>query len=273
MLLLLCFVPAFLYGCARDQYAVEREYWMIKKQAESIFTNPAATPPNELARVAEQLNRFVENHPKNILALESEFMIARLYLVKEEYEASRKHLNQMIEKYRESPVIKSEAVFLIGNSYQLQDKWDAALDQYKKIIAEYPLTTKGLETPIYIAQYYNVKHYPDKMRQAYQEAISHYQSLISQYPDSPLAMQSYKLIASCYTALKDWPNAVAVLNTVVEKFKAKTPMDAILLDIALIYKKELNDTAKTKETLETLIKEYPKSKLAGVAKALLSKMQ
>lgn len=256
-------------GCAPDQYSVERDYWRVKKQAEIIFKNPAATPPNELERVVNQLQNFVQKNPKNILALEAEFMVAKLYMAKDEFEQARKQLKDLMAKYNKSEVISSEALFLIGNSYQVQDKWESALQQYKKIIADYPLTTRGLETPIYIAQYYRVKFQPDKMLAAFGEAIEHYRALVEKYPESQLAFKAYTLISSCYSATKDWQNTVNTLNIITEKFKGKVRLDTILLDMTAIYKKELKDPVKAQETLERLIKEYPDSKFINSAKALL----
>ena len=258
-----------LCGCTNDQYSIEKEYWQVKKQAESIFRNPAATPPNELERVVKQLENFIAKNPKNILAIESEFAVARLYAAKDEFEASRKQLKNIMNKYSKSAVVCSEALFLIGNSYQAQDKWESALEQYKKVIADYPLTTRGLETPVYIAQYYKVKFQPDRMLSAFGEAIEHYRALAAKYPDSPLAYKAYTLIASCYSATKDWQNALATLNTITDKFKVKVRLDTILFDMVLIYKKELKDDLKAKETLERLIKEYPDSKFIKPAETLL----
>jgi len=79
-------------------------------------------------------------------------------------------LNTIIGKHSESGGICAEATFLIGNSYQIQDKWGLALGQYKKVIQEYPITLRGIDIPIYIAQYYKAKYQPDKMMAAYQEA-------------------------------------------------------------------------------------------------------
>jgi TolA-binding protein len=258
-----------LCGCANDQYSVEREYWKVKKQAESIFRNPAATPPNELERVVKQLENFVAKNPKNILAVESEFAVARLYAAKEEFESSRKQLKSIMTKYSKSAVVSSEALFLIGNTYQIQNKWESALEQYKKLISEYPLTTRGLEIPIYIAQYYKAKAQPNRMFTAFGEAIDHYRALAVKYPDSPLAYKAYTLAASCYGATKDWRNALDILNTISDKFKSKVRLDAVLWEMALIYKKELKDDLKTKETIERLIKEYPDSRFINPAKALL----
>jgi TolA-binding protein len=256
-------------GCSNDQYAVEKEYWQVKKLAESIFRNPAATPPNELERVVKQLESFIARNPKNILAVESEFAIAGLYGIKEEFDASRKQLKSIMKKYEGSARYCSEALFLIGNSYQAQNKWESALEQYKKVISDYPLTVRGLETPVFIAQYYKAKVQPNKMLSALEEAIDHYRALANKYPDSPLAYKAYTLISSCYSASKDWQNAIKTLNTITDKFQGKVRMDNILFDLILLNKKELKNATKAQEALDRLIKEYPDSRFIKPAKAFL----
>mgnify|MGYP001768394820 CR=1 FL=1 len=61
------------------------------------------------------------------------------------------------------------------------------------------------------------------------------------------------------------------MNTMIEKFKGTVKLDKLLLDIALIYKRELKDTMKAKETMQRIIKEYPNSQSAKTAKALLER--
>lgn len=38
------FIALQLCGCANDQYAIEKEYWKIHKQSESIFAMPNQLP-------------------------------------------------------------------------------------------------------------------------------------------------------------------------------------------------------------------------------------
>jgi TolA-binding protein len=192
-----------LCGCANDQYAIEREYWKVKKQSDSIFRNPAGIPPNELERVVKQLDDFVAKNPSNILAIEGQFTVAKLYAAKDEFENSRKRLKSIMTKYSKSSVVCSEALFLIGYSYQAENKWESALEQYNKLIADYPLTVRGLETPVYIAQYYKAKFQADKMLASFGQAIDHYRSLVQKYPDSQLALRAYTLMAACYNSTKD----------------------------------------------------------------------
>ena len=270
-ILVFCF-SASLMGCANDQFAIEKEFWRLQKQASKIFTNPDATPPRELETAVNKFDAFAKKYPQNYLAIEAEFNIARLYLAKKEFDNASAKLNSIIKKYTKSAVVCSEAEFLIGNSYELANNWGLALQQYKKLIQDYAVTPRGLGLPIYIAQQYETKYQPDKMLEAYQEAIAHYRELALKYPDSPLAYNAHSLVAKCYIVIKDWQNAVNSLKTITEKYKGKVALDGVLMNMAMIYDKQLNDKVRAKEALEQLKKEYPQSRLVKAATTLLSKL-
>ena len=262
-----------LGGCGNDQYAIEKRYWQVKKQSEKVFNNPHATPPNELEKVVNGFNALVQQFPKTKVALESEFTIARLYLVTQEYEKARTQLRMIVNKYSKVAAVCSEAVFLVGNSFQLQDKWALALEQYKKIMQEYPATLKGLDVPIYIAQYYKIKYQPEKMMEAFKFAIAHYTTLANKYANTPLAFIVNKLSAQCSVAMKDWQGALVTYRAMIQNYQGKVEMSDCLMDMALIYYRELKDKSNAKVSLEALIKDYPKSKFVKAARAFLAEME
>lgn len=262
-----------LSGCGSDPYAIEKKYWQVQREAEKIFKNPYASPPKELEKAVKALNNFALKYPQSNLAVDAAFNIARLYIVKEEYDKGRTQLNSILNKYKKSEGICAEAVFLIGNAYEMEDKWDLALLEYKKIMQLYPATVRGLDIPIYITQHYKVKYQPDRMITALAESISHYKVLADKYPDSPLSLRAHTLVADCYVALKDWKNAINSFNFIIETYKDKFRIDGILLNLALIYNQELKDKTKTKETLERLIRDYPKSQLVKTAQAMLKELE
>ncbi len=266
-------IPAIfilLAGCANDQYSTEKQFYQVQKQAVKIFKNPEATPPNELGKVVMLLKNFANKHPSSSLSLEAQFNIARLYIVKKEYERARLQLKDMLEQYSKSEPICSEVLFLMGNSYEIEDKWNPALEEYQKMVQRYPLSLRGLSTPVYIAQHYKIKYQPDKMIEAFKEAVKHYKALIVKYPDSGLAYTLHKLVAQCYIETKDWQSALDTFSTILEeykgeKYKNKVNLDIILMNMANIYVQYLKDNVKARELLERVIKDYPKSRSAKIA--------
>ena len=261
-----------LAGCANDDYAIEKRYWQIKKQAERILTNPHATPPNELERTVKTLNDFSQKYPKSNLGLDAEFAIANLYIVKGDYDLGRKQLKKIGDKYQKSKELVAQTIFLTGNSYELQEKWPSALEQYRKIMRDYTETIKGLEMPIYIAQHYKVKYEPDKMIGALQEAISYYKAISAKHPVTPLSFNMDMLVAQCYAELKDWTGAINTLNSILSTYNGKVSFEEVLLALSSIYSQKLNNPAKAVEILQVLIKEYPKSRYVKPAKDIIKRL-
>jgi len=267
--ILLISISLLLTGCGEDQYAIERKYWHLQKQAEKIFKNPKVSPPNELIAVVQLFTDFANKRPNSSLAVDAEFTIVRLYLAKENYDSARAKLKRMLDKYSKYKLICSESLFLMGYTYEADKKWDLALEQYRRIMREYPDTRRGIDIPIYIAEYHRTKYQPEKMVAALQEAIVHYRALAIRFPDSPVSFTASILVGECYLALKDWQAAVDTFDNVVNTYKDKAVVDNILFNMAIIYQRELKNGTKAKEVLERLIKEYPKSALAKQATALL----
>ncbi len=261
-----------LSGCANDDYAIEKKYWQLKKQAERIMRNPHATPPNELERTVSALNEFSQQHSKSNLGIDAEFSIAHLYVIKENYDLARQQLKKIMKKYSRSKELSAQALFLIGNSYEVEDKWSSALEQYNRILQDYSETIRGLEVPIYIAQHYKAKFEPDKMIAALGEAISHYKSIAARHPATPLSFNMDMLVAQCYLEIKDWQGAINTLNAMLTTYNGKVSFEEIFLALANIYSQKLNNPAKATEILEVLLKEYPKSKYAKPVKEMIKRL-
>lgn len=267
-------ISLLLNGCdSKDQYSLEKEFWFTQKQAEIIFKNPHASPPAEVNSVLKTMKQFAKAHPDSGLAVEAEFSIVRVYMVKEQYENARGELTEIKNMFSTSDPVCAEATFLTGNTYQLENKWPQALEEYKKIIRKYPLTGRGITMPIYIAQYYKVKFQPDKMMEAYRDAIDHYNALAHTYTFSPLGVQAYSLVVECYGAMNDWSDVITTYNTILSTYKGRIAADGILLSMAVVYGNQMKDKAKAKEVLKGILKDYPKSRYIKTVKTLLKELE
>ena len=259
-------------GCGQDQYAIERDYYRIQKQARSILINPDATPPNELANVVNSLDQFLIKYPKTNIAVNAQFTVAQLYIATKEYDQAHDRLKKMKKTFKDSDIICADTVFMRGGAYEAQTDWASALEQYQALIKEYPLTPRGMETPVYIAMHYKSKLQPEKMMSALREAATHYTSLSEKYPGTPLALKAQMMLAQAYLELIENETAIGVLKDTAEKFKTKIPTEGLMLDIAGIYYSQLKDADKAKEVLNKVIADHPKTPTAATAKQMIDRI-
>ncbi|MGE5307661.1 MAG: tetratricopeptide repeat protein [Deltaproteobacteria bacterium] len=260
---------ALFSGCSsRDQYSTEKAYWRLSRQLDRISKNSSAVPEYEVESVIRQFDVFIKAHKDSPLAVESQFLIARVYIGRGELEKARGHLQKVFDAYSLTEV-KAESLFLTGTTYEDTD-WDKARSYYARVVSEYPRTRRGLGTPLYIAECYRKRFEPEKMLAAYDEAVRRYLSFADSYPGTSLAFESCLLASSCYGGLKDWRSSVKMLERVLVEFKDRVAMDSILMNIALIYRNQLKDTGRMKEALARLVQEYPRSPLANTARFLMA---
>jgi TolA-binding protein len=272
--LIVTMLCVILSGCGiKDEYAVERDYYHVQKQAAEVMANPETTPPMELQRVVDQLRSFVTRYPRTKAAVDAEFSISQLYVATKQFPKAHEELIKIYKDYAKSEAISAEAVFMRGLAYEVEGDWEAALKQFQVLKGTYPKTLRGLEAPFHIAMRYKQKFQPDKMMQALREAVTHYKSLAFKSPTSSLALKNRLLIAQCYTEMNEWELAVLTLKGVVEDFKGQVWTDGIMLEIASIYAKQLKDAPTAKTYLERILKEFPKGRASQAAKAMLEQLK
>lgn len=262
-----------LAGCGNSPYSIEREYWYLQNRAKKIFVNPDASPNRQVNKIISALNNFAKRHPDTSLEISAEFSIANLYIAKKEYSLARQQLQNIIVKHNNLDSVCSEALFLTGNSYELEDKWPQALLKYNEVTSRYPVTKRGMDVPLYIAQYYKTKYQPDKMREAYNQAANHYVRLSQANLDTKLGFTAVLLATEAKFAIKDFQGCINIFDSVVKNYKNEDMQASAMMNMALIYLNGFKDKTKTKETLQSLINNYPKNRIVNNAKKFLKELE
>jgi tol-pal system protein YbgF len=105
----------------------------------------------------------------------------------------------------------------------------------------------------------------------FQGAIRSLQTFLVRYPQSAYVPSAHYWIGNAHYALKDYKNAIASQQIVVDRFADTPRAPEALLNIAAS-QDELKQRAAARTTLQRLLKEYPDSESAKVAKERLAAM-
>lgn len=103
----------------------------------------------------------------------------------------------------------------------------------------------------------------------FQGAIRSLQSFLVRYPQSAYVPSAHYWTGNAHYALKDYRNAIAAQQIVIERFADTPRAPEALLNIAAS-QEELKQRAPARVTLQRLLKEYPDSESAKVAKERLA---
>ncbi len=256
-------------GCGNDRYALEKKFWHLNRTAQRILSNPETAPRSEWNTVLTGFRSIIKHYPASKEALYAQLTTAKIHLARKNYADAREELIYVTEKYSSSPQTRSEALFLMGYSYEQQGNWNEALSYYRKVQVEHPNTDRAFKLPLHIAHYYRKTQQPEKTTQAYNAAIDYYKTVARKYAGKKIGFDAHHLLAQCYGETNDWNSALQTLEEITNTYQNKANLETVLLDTALIYRYQFKDTAKADEITQRLRRDYPNSRLNKAAAAFM----
>jgi len=257
-----------LVGCG-GEYPAEKLFWKASKLSEGVFDNPEGTPTGQFKEVVSAFQRVIDKYPESRKAGEAQFMIGGLYVARNDLARARQEFSKVIAEYANRADLCARAKLKIGETYETEKDWNAALHQYNEIISKYPHSVEALQLPLYIARHYSKAGKTAKASSAYASALKRYNKIAGQYPRTNLALAAQDLIASCYIDRQQWGNAIEALRVMVDTYPDGPKTPTALFTIGVIYYRQLNQPDKARVVFEEFIEKYPKHKLVSLAQEIM----
>jgi len=208
---------------------------------------------------------FVEKYPQSKIIKHAKFQIGRLHFIKEDFARARQAFKEIMEDYPEDKELCASAQLIIAACYEKEGGWDKAMGECHKLTDNYPTTRAALQVPLRIAQYYLKRNQPLKAEEAFDEAVSCYNKIIEENPDTPLAVGAQDLISLSYVSRKMWDEAINSLRTFIDTYPDNPKASTSMFTMAAIYLRQLEEPEKAIEVYEKFIKKYPGHILASLA--------
>ncbi|MFT6355549.1 MAG: TolA-binding protein [Cryomorphaceae bacterium] len=228
--LLTCFLLVLL-GCSFDPiYEAEKAYWEARKIDRTLHQdNPDGLEEENYEEIIAALKRVSDAAPFEPMAAQAQFQIAQIYLGLEKTEQAHEILKKTFFRFSKSENknesssknIASQAAFWSGKLYEKKGEVEKAQEVYANLMDRYPLTTRGLQMPIYIVQYYKTRGNLPKMKEASARAHSHYKSLIDQYSGTTIEKTVQRYNLQVYALEEAWQDILnfwdSEINTQIER--------------------------------------------------------
>jgi len=215
-LAILAVVFVFLSFLDRDSdYSIEQRLWKVHKMYSDIEKDPDVVPKATFDRVIGQYKSVIDRYPESNVIRGVYFLLSQTYVLNGRFDLARDTLNIVMDKYSGNKEMIADAMSRIGRTYELQDDWDEALRIYQNIIDEYPLSSVGIATPIYIANYYRRKNDFQNTMQSYDEAIVFYKEISKKHSKTIVGFGAARYLANCYLDQSRWADAINVLGDIL----------------------------------------------------------
>lgn len=136
-------------------------------------------------------------YPKSMVALKTLLWLGDYYLKTQRFDMSRKYLQSLLDDYPDSEK-SDEARYLLGMTFKLEKKYDDALNEFKKILAN-EKNKMIIEASLAVADILSELSKLD-------EAVEIYQRIVTKYPTA--AKEAYVKLGDLYRNSSSFNKAV-----------------------------------------------------------------
>lgn len=267
----------FSFWDYNSDYLAEKTLWKINQQYMPYLKEPSVVPKATFTDMIQEYEKFIIRFPDSRLVPLTQVLIGRVYMAKEEYVTAREKFEDIIRQYSSREQICVESLLEITQTYILEKDSVNVLRMYERLIAEYPLTEAGLQSPLLIAKFFAEQKDASKAQEAFNDALIYYKKLASDNPNTLVEFNALRLTANCYAAQKQWKKAVMTFGDILLKFPGE-PMNVvkakkIVRSINNISIYEMKDYDLPISIYKQFIEKYTQHPLNGTYEAMIRSLE
>lgn len=201
-----------------SNFVAERDLWRINNQFAKAARDPQIVPDSTFREIVANYQAFIAKYPGSKLSRVAHILIGRVYMVKGDFGKGREKYEEVAKIYADDPKIAVEAVADIGRTYAMENNAQGVIQNYERMIRDYPLTQHGMQAPILLTRLYASRGDQQRAQEAYAKGVEHYKKLIKEYPGGSTEFNSLRSLGALYLAGGEKRRAIETLGKVIINF-------------------------------------------------------
>ncbi|MDD5584891.1 MAG: tetratricopeptide repeat protein [Candidatus Omnitrophica bacterium] len=259
--------------CRGGEYPAERMLYRGFRAANAIVINPDVAPAAMVASVENDLKSVAVKYPKTRAAITSQMTLAKFYAANKKYDIALATLDGIIAKEGRDLVLVSEALLTKGSIYEVRNQWPKALEEYKKMRDEYPLTPLGMQIPLYIGNHYRQNADIAEADAAYQDAVAFYKRIAEKNKGSEVGYVASNFLTQAYINLKRYEEAGESIENTIANYPSVFTYMKQLPAADYIYVKLLNNPAKAIAVYKQVREKTNDAKFSKLIQARIAELE
>ncbi|MGD8922259.1 MAG: tetratricopeptide repeat protein [Candidatus Zixiibacteriota bacterium] len=162
---------------------------------------------------------------------------------KKQYEAARRTLVDLQDRYPGYYLANAQAQYLKARSFDLEGNWQRAETEYKYLIEQYDGSVQAMSTHLYLARKLEEMGRADESKLWYQRAEDYFDEVASRGSGTELEGKALMFKAELYRELKQWPQAAETLTEIYTKFPRTDVGRKAIVTAAQVYRDRLKQPA------------------------------
>ncbi len=207
-------------------FVAERELWRINNRFAKAAVDPQIVPDSTFREIVNDYNAFIARFPDSHLTRVAHILIGRVHMVKGEFDKGRAKYEEVAKLYADEPKVAVEAVVDIGRTYALENNAQGVIQNYERVIREYPLTQHGMQAPILLTKLHASRGDTQRAQEAYRNGLEHYKNLIKEYPGGSTEFTALRSLGALYLAGGERRKAVETFGKALINFPQRQYMNS-----------------------------------------------
>ncbi len=199
---------------------------------------------------AATLKRLVREEPRSPYAPRALLALSVLERNRGDDEAALQDLEKVTSDYPGAEDENAQARLWTADIYEKSDRWPKALEVYRSIPVEHPLTAAALAAPLRIVQHYSRVGDAEARGQALAEAEKAYKDFESRYPNRQLGLAAREQLVDVYLTEKRYPEAVQELVGIAADTRGQSRGVDAAFQAASLAVNQLGDTTRAIQILD-----------------------
>lgn len=240
-------------------YAGKEDVFGTKFQLANIYFQQKKSPEKALML----LNQLLDEFPKNENINKVELAIGTVCMQQGKYADARIKFKNIVNSQSPMQGTVIQAQVSIAKTYELENDWQKAMNEYQWVMENYPNTIQALNIPLYIAEHYNANAQPELAKKAFQKAIDMYSRTIEQNPNTMLAAMATDYLATANIRIEKWWEAARAMESLTKMRIPVQKQVTTYLNLSGMYEQKLANEPAAIQALTELLQRYPELPMAA----------
>ncbi|NNF06289.1 MAG: tetratricopeptide repeat protein [Candidatus Eisenbacteria bacterium] len=227
----------------------------------------------KIEEAAGILEELVAKYPESTFAARALLSLSKYEGSRENTETAINYLDRLREEYPKEDSFLAQGALYRARLLERTGDWAGALEAYRSLPVEHPLSEEALISHLEIASRYDRVGDATSRGRSLGEAEEAYRNFISRFPAEGLSYSAREKLARIYGAQKRWEEAISELESLAEALRGTPQGAAQLWAAAQLSERELKDTERAIKLYETAVTLYPNTQTGVKSAEALSRLK
>ncbi len=220
-----------------------------------------AQATRNLEQARATLASILEDYPKAAAVPRALHALALNAYQRNQTDEALGYLDRLAVEFKDSPESAAQGLLTRARILESEERWGEALDAYRSVPAQYPLTEQALLAPLEIAAHYDRVQDQGATATALDQAAREYRDFVTKYPPGPQTSFARQQLARTLTMQKKYDEAISEMVSLGQELAPARISVSLLTSAANMAYRELSDSLRAADILDGMGKAYEGSQI------------